>query len=90
MYLTHDRMLAGMAHIADIRRDAWWCPSCGLASASCRPISEHATSEGMVRYLWCATDGWLVTHSDVQLIRVSGPTRRAPAEGGPAAAREAS
>lgn len=36
----------------------------------CRPVSEHCTSEGMVRYMWCNTGGWLISRSDVELIRV--------------------
>lgn len=64
-----------MARIADVRRGSWWCPSCGLSSGTCRPVSEHFTSEGMVRYLWCTTGGWLVTRSDFQLIRVRGKSQ---------------
>lgn len=72
MYLTHDPTLADMERITDVRHGSWWCPSCGLASEACRPVSEHFTSEGMVRYLWCTTSGWIVTRSDFQLIQVSG------------------
>lgn len=82
MYLTHDRTLADMARIPDAQCEPWWCPACGLSSESCRPISEHLTSEGMVRYLWCHTAGWLIACSDVQLIHVSPEEKHHTVDGG--------
>jgi hypothetical protein len=32
-----------------------------------------------VRYLWCATNGWLITRSDFHLIQVSEPSGTSPA-----------